>query len=315
MEGLQKPCASDPFPFYRITDPGIVESLHHMLGLTKPLGFLGSMCVSLERSHLPQLVAEPYWVCEKTDGTRFLMYVTRYKAIKLVALVGRRPEDVYITPITKVPRGWYQGTVLDGELLRDATQNRWTYMIFDASVVEGKDVRNLPFSSRYAEVSKALQFYQPQDGKDRVYLKVKQFASIAALKSCVQRATRHAPRFPLDGYIFTPERDPVVMGRHFRMFKWKTAEDHTIDFQVASDGRLCILEKGQLTPMGYLVDAGQATEGDILECKLDNFQQGTWRLVKKRIDKTYPNDQLTFQRTLVNIQENITLDELENLAC
>lgn len=309
MEGLAKPEASDKFPFYRILDPDIRQRLYALLNVSPEMPFPGSMCVSLERSHLTHIVSEPYWVCEKSDGYRFLLFVLRHKNYKVVCLVGRHPKDVFLTPFTKVPRTWYDGTILDGELVCD--DGRWTFLAFDALLVAGRDVRTMPFSGRYRAMADAFDPYAPSD-TDKILFKIKKFYAFHAFEECLRHAQSH--RFPTDGFIFTSENDPVLFGRNFRMFKWKEASSHTIDFMLADQGQLCVYDRGQPVRVGALSNKSDGLPvGAIVECKIDNFEQGTWTYVKVRDDKTYPNDVLTFQRTLINIQENITLDDLKNI--
>jgi hypothetical protein len=52
-----------------------------------------------------------------------------------------------------------------------------------------------------------------------------------------------------------------------------------------------------------------APEGKILECV---YRLGNWTPIITRTDKSHPNNLRTFDRTKVNISENITLDELKD---
>jgi hypothetical protein len=49
--------------------------------------------------------------------------------------------------------------------------------------------------------------------------------------------------------------------------------------------------------------------GTVVEC---SFKNGVWVPLQMRMDKTEANDILTYQRTLVNIEENISLDDIMN---
>jgi len=49
----------------------------------------------------------------------------------------------------------------------------------------------------------------------------------------------------------------------------------------------------------------------IFECKYDPVSQ-LWDIIKFRNDKHHPNDSITYRNTVVNIQENITKEELIN---
>jgi hypothetical protein len=301
-----------PFPWHKIVDPDAKAIWEHIGG------FQGSMCASLERKHLDQVFAEPYWVCEKTHGTRFLLLVLRWNGLKLVVLVGRNPADMYVCPIRRVPRTWYDGTLIDGEVIQNTKTGAWTFIAFDVITIEGKDMRNSTFSERYNELCTAMFHYEPTPGEDKIALKVKKFYSMWNFKDCVDHARDHVHDygFPSDGFVMTPERDPVVSGRHLRMFKFKDASDITVDFMIGSQDTALFINDGKNKPMihvGYLETSGPPP-GTIVECKLVSFDGGFWTIVRTRADKTYPNDRMTFERTLVNIKENMTLGEIISRA-
>ena len=53
----------------------------------------------------------------------------------------------------------------------------------------------------------------------------------------------------IDGLVFTPVNDPVKIGTHETMFKWKPRDKNTVDFQFKRKGdlwRLYVQEKGKL---------------------------------------------------------------------
>jgi hypothetical protein len=316
MIELKKPEPQDPFPFHRIVDHAWIRKLlAERVHSDAPDRFPGSMCVSLERKDLAAMTSEPYWVCEKSDGVRFLLMILRTGDLKMVALLGRRPEDAFLVPLAKVPRDLYAGTVLDGELVFDPDTGASTFLVFDALAVSGRAMDRTPFSERYAELCRSLQYYAPTPGKDRILLKVKTFFPAPRIRDCNAHVTRIASRYPSDGLVFVPEQDGIVRGRNFRMFKWKPADAHTVDFVVGEDAAsLLVHDRGQPLFAGKLAGC-QGIPGDIIECKLENYESGTWSFVRQRTDKTHANDLLTFQKTLLNIQENIGISDLENILC
>ena len=90
---------------------------------------------------------------------------------------------------------------------------------------------------------------------------------------------------------------------------------HTIDFALLADGHLAVFDAEQrsLRAVGKLVeDQKKYAVGSILECEL--AESGWWRCVAVRTDKSSANNSLTLQRTMANIVENITLDQIENVV-
>jgi hypothetical protein len=80
--------------------------------------FLGSMPVNLNRQNLLNVTAQNYFMTEKSDGTRYLMYVVPDDAKNPVAVLVDRARAIFKF------RGSYEtgkslglGTVLDGELV------------------------------------------------------------------------------------------------------------------------------------------------------------------------------------------------------
>lgn len=267
--------------------------------------FPGSLCVSIERCHLPLLTQHPYWVCEKTNGTRFMMYIIRHGEYKLVLLMGRG-DKMYIAPMRRVPRDLYLGSVFDGELVRHRETGQWHFVIFDCLCVAGKNVSQERMSIRYMSMCMALGHYHPE-ATDSVQLKVKKFFPIQRFDEFIHFFSLVLPsHYDTDGFVLTPEAMPYIQGRHFKMYKWKPASEHTIDFLLQNDRHLFIhQQEGRLMDIGVLDVADPSLNGCIVECKLVDASTRTWSLVKPRTDKQYPNDMLTFERTLVNIQEDI----------
>jgi len=296
----------DTLPFHKIVDPTFLDTVY---GLAKANRFPGSLCVSIERKDIPIVKTKPYWVCEKSDGTRFLLVIIKFNGLNLAALVGRRTDDVYAIKLQKVPRDLYKGTILDGEMVLDKQTNRETFLAFDALLVAGRDVRDRAFSERYLDICTAMMHYEPHE-RDSIAFKVKTFFPVARLSECMdERRDAVRFRFGWDGLVFTPEKQSVVAGRNFHMFKWKPMDLITIDFCVHQDGRTLLVndQTSGLVPVGTLDEA--AEPGSIVECTLVDAHKAMWRVYRVRLDKTYPNDMLTFTRTLANFQEAVALED------
>lgn len=295
----------DTLPFHKILDPRFSETVNTIVKMNR---FPGSLCVSIERKDIPTVKNKPFWVCEKSDGTRFLLVVTKFDGLNVAALVGRRADDIYAIKLQKVPRDLYKGTVLDGEMVLDKQTNRQTFLAFDALLVAGRDVRDRPFSERYLDMCAAMMHYEPHE-RDSIAFKVKTFFPVPRLNECMDsRRDAVRSRFGWDGLIFTPENHPVVAGRNFHMFKWKPVDLITIDFCVNQDGRtLLVNDQTGLVPVGTLDEP--AEPGSVVECTLTNAHEAMWHVYRVRSDKSYPNDMLTFTRTLANIQEAIVLED------
>lgn len=270
--------------------------------------------VSLDTSHFGRLRAEPYVTCEKTDGVRYLLVCCCVPAprdplaqpLRVVALVDRAGAT-YLLPLRHVPTAMFQGSLLDGELAWNKVEKRWDYLVFDASCVSGIPVLNSPLEPRVSAVRRALGPYVIDDA-DAVRIRVKTFLS------GVQGVDAHlgtvSKMYDIDGIILTPANQPVKYGRHMAMFKLKFGGRHTVDFLVAPDGiQLQVFDAGRHVVVAKLSSPAKA--GTVVECAVN--VAGTWDVVTVRVDKTTANDAFTYQKTLLNMREALTLAEVKRV--
>lgn len=320
---------------------------------SKATRYPGPNPISLDTSHFPQLQKEPYYICEKTDGVRYALVCTTLppplkapapgqpnsesnKSLNMCCLVDRALA-VYVLPLRHVPKAMFQGSVLDGELARNTLTGAWDYLIFDAVVVSGVPVLDSTLNVRMDAVHHVMRVYTPHPD-DPVTLLPKTFFPCAQLD--MYRAHAKSVPYEIDGVILTPAMPPVVYGRHFGMFKLKDGSRHTVDFLVGADGRsLSVFDKSITAAttatiatttnknnknnttarnnkatsahvtVGTLIEAAPADS--IVECELISGTQ--WKVVGVRSDKSTANDMFTYQKTLLNMREALTLDSIEPL--
>jgi hypothetical protein len=268
--------------------------------------FPGPQPVSIERRHFGLLSSAPYVVCEKTDGVRHVLMATMFGGKKVCVLVNRAFE-MTLLPLT-LPKKAYDGsgTIIDGELVQSKSKpNKKLFMVYDAVCVGGGDVRGRTLIERLTIADREVVSKIMRLEKDQVIVAVKKFYNA---KSQVKQLVEETHfDYETDGIVFTPVNDPVKIGTHDTMFKWKPLEKNTIDFLVRG-GTLYLQEKGQLFREGELVGEVVNFDEKIVECQF--VEIGKWKPIGVRTDKTYPNSRFTYYRTLVNIKENIKISEL-----
>ena len=279
------------------------------------LKFPGPNPQSIQRTDFSRLRAQPYWICEKTNGTRFLLFATRLRDHDLVCLVDRGSR-AFVVPFAHFPTAGFQGTVLDGEIVRNlGCGGRWEFHAFDAPIISGVRVGLRPFSARMNAVSRFLEVARA-DATDPIALFRKHFVSARdaeAVRTHLAVASRHVDT---DGVILTPENDPVIYGRHPRMYKLKS--DHTVDFLLGSSAN----DLGERDLLVYDPAAGKDAHvvvawarvppevpcGSIVECRRVGSE---WHFACARLDKSHANDVRTFEATtVVNVQEALELDDI-----
>lgn len=299
--------AFDGVHVFRVLEPDasalrkIMTHLVHGTSNKNPR-YPGPNPVSLDRACFPALSKDTYHICEKTDGTRATLVACSHKGHDVMAVMDRS-LSTHLVPMRHVPTAMFRGTVLDGEIAYNSQTQTYWYLIFDAIIVSGVRVSHLPFSERMVAVNRALRPYAG-DPSDAFTLGVKYMV----------QSLKNLPDVPFatDGYVLTPESPPIVHGRHFQMFKLKPAGKHSVDFSYDGHGGLRIWDSS--SNAYYRIaeldaqDDEKYEKDEILECiRLDS---GKWQCIHVRVDKKTSNDVLTYEKTCLNIEENITLDEL-----
>ena len=289
----------------------VVEFIHHVWG-SKDY-FPGPQPISIEYKHFPILKGGEYVVCEKTDGERYMMVATTFEGKPRCFFVNRAFDMIEVK--IRLNKKVYEGTILDGELYQD------TLMVYDALLVSNKPVGHMNLFQRLAEAENMMKsiIYMKFD-KHR--LKLKTFYSMRDYDHFMYE---YLPKVEqkIDGLVFTPVNEPVRIGTHETMFKWKPREKNTVDFHMKrgkslnNDAvwKLYVQEKGKLIyesefPLSTMNEPW-FEEGAIVECMYITWEKGPlwWKPLKRRTDKTHPNNRRTFYRTIANIKEDIQMKE------
>lgn len=266
-------------------------------GSSDPSRFPGPQPVSIERRHFPLLRYQSYLVCEKTDGVRHLLVSMPDSG--QVCLVNRAFK---IDPV-KIKLA--KDTVLDGELVTSKTGKN-LFMVYDAVRAKGEDLRSLPLDQRLERARQSIKGIiktaaAPFEIKVKTMWRLEDFRSFPDLDSF---------EYETDGLVFTPVNEPIRMGTHETMFKWKPRERITIDFQIKNGCELWVQDRGHPYKEAELHLSSQRPDlpdGTIVECGYGDLG---WFVEKIRTDKTHPNNRRTYFRTLINIRENITVQDL-----
>lgn len=260
-------------------------------------GFCGPQPISIERKHL-SVLKNDYYASFKADGIRFCFVCLKYQN-KNLCLFFDRKLDVYQLRM-HVPREFFKGTLVDGEII---THNGKTYFLgFDCMMVSGKNTSDLSFRERLDHVDVVCKSVS----SDFFNFKTKLFKNLTEF-------TDEDGEFPSDGYIFMPNNEPIKFGTHNTFFKLKAGLDNTVDFVIDEKHKLCLIKSGTLTKtmnkIDYsLISKEQIIPNSVYECKFAGDK--LWLPMSQRTDKTSPNSYYVYQRTLVNIKENISMSEI-----
>ena len=263
--------------------------------------------VSLERRDFPKLIEKLYVIGEKTDGIRFVLLFARIFGYKVCVMIDRA-MSVYLVSLKNIPRVLFQGTIFDGELTVDK-QGKTVFVLFDAVIVSGVTVSQLSLPDRIVAMKRSLKEFKTNP-QDPVELRFKNWTLMANIQAVRNNLSIAEKTYHVDGLVMMAMNDPVIYGRNFDMFKLKQGQ-HYVDFVIMDNrGTIGVYDSKRR----YNVAIGQVRElypaKTIVECALEN---GAWRVIQTRPDKNQGNDFLTYEKTLLNIKENITVEEVLSL--
>ena len=289
---------------------------------TCPPFFPGPQPISIERRHFANFKHNKYLACEKTDGIRMALVCKEIDGIKHCVLVNRSMKMEYIK-FKSISSNAYKGTILDGEIVK-SKDGKMLFMVYDAVMVSGTCLKNSTLSDRLCAIGKFVKSIMKMKS-DPFVIKLKTFYTIDDMKILIDKVKNGNFDYKNDGLIFTPIAPGIKIGTHETMYKWKPKSMNTIDFRVKNrqDGTigLYIQNRGEYIFSSLLKPEHisqkwkmDLVDESIAECKfLDTEWPNRWEPVGIRTDKNYPNNTRTFNRTMVNIQEDIQIHEFMSL--
>ena len=300
------------FPMHRLAGGSATELIRIMteLGMDdhKVPRLPGPNPVSIERKDFEKLKTKGYVIAEKTDGVRFIMMFTRLFGFKVCTIIDRSMSS-YLVPLKAIPRVLFQGTIFDGELTVDK-HGRKCFILFDAVVVSGVTVSQLDLGARLVAMRRGLKNFKMHP-QDPVELRLKAWSELSDVSAAKAKIAEASNIYHTDGVVLVPKDDPVVYGRNFDFFKMKPHGTHTVDFILMdNNGTIGVYDPRSKRDVAIGKVSCTYQAGVVVECEIIN---NVWSVVGVRTDKNQSNDMLTYEKTMLNIRENIQLCELFNL--
>lgn len=298
-----------PFSMNRLVGESATEIVKQMMELGmddhKFPRLPGPNPVSIERKDLEKLKTKGYMIAEKTDGVRFIMMFTRFFGFKVCAIIDRSMA-AYLFPLQYIPRVLFQGTIFDGELTVDK-QGRKCFILFDAVVVSGVTVSQLDLGSRLVAMRRGLKDFKMHP-TDPAELRMKAWSELSDVNAAKTKIAEAHKVYHTDGVVLVPKDDPVVYGRNLDFFKMKPQGTHTVDFYLMdNNGTIGIYDPRSKRDVAIGKVSCTYQAGVVVECEIVN---NVWKVVRVRADKKQSNDMLTYEKTMLNIRENMTVNEL-----
>ena len=268
-----------------------MTSVNELWGAKRLSDFPGPQPISVERKHMSNIQHGKYLVGQKDDGVRYALCCLQHDRKNKCILISRT-LDCYLVRMN-CAKQCFEGTVIDCEMVGNRL------VLFDCSMINGTVVKTSTFHTRLEACSTFIDCVRSSD----FVLNKKEFVNtneINGLESSKQS----------DGLIFMPISAHVTQGTHTAMYKWKPRLMNTIDFW--TDGKSVHLQNnGKHVLVKLTIDTESIPDlginGCIVECMY--VEDKSWKALQIRRDKTLPNSRHTYDRTLVNIKEDIKIDE------
>jgi mRNA guanylyltransferase len=228
------------------------QEVANLLDRGRNLNFPGAQPVSFARRHLEELTQRDYYVCEKSDGMRYLLYSTRDdEGGELHYLIDRKNDYWFIPPNTihfPIPNdetGFHTDTLIDGELVFDTLPNggkQPKYLVFDCMVLDGNSLMNRTLDKRIAyfkervfDPYKLLLKKYPQELPFQHFIvELKQMQFSYAVEKMFKQILPALPHGN-DGLIFTCRTTDYKSGTDQHILKWKPEDENSIDFRLCLD--------------------------------------------------------------------------------
>ncbi|KUI60373.1 mRNA-capping enzyme subunit alpha [Cytospora mali] len=245
-------------PIRKIDNPGIKAEgglLHELrreiAGLLSrsQLSFPGAQPVSFARRHLQDLMTQDYYVCEKTDGIRYLLYLTEDEhSVETVYLIDRKNDFWFIHQRNlHFPKPHEEGehhvkTIIDGELVMDRQPGgaeRPQFLVFDCLMIDGMSLMERSLDKRLAYFKQNV--YDPYRALFKKYPDELRFQAFQLVMKEQQLSYGMVKMFREvlpnlthgnDGLIFTCRETPYKCGTDEHILKWKPVEENTVDFKL-----------------------------------------------------------------------------------
>ena len=213
----------------------------------KSTTFPGAQPVSFAAKHLLELQKQDYYVCEKSDGIRCLMYLTQDRGQEVVYLIDRKNDYYHVDGLHFPLEGedvesFHTETIVDGELVNDTQPNgivQVRYLVFDCLVLDGSSLMHRTLDKRLAYFKEKV--FQPYRNLYKLYPQEVQYLPFVVkfkqmeLGYAIEKMFKEVlPRLQHgnDGLIFTCRKSPYTPGTDEHILKWKVESENSIDFRM-----------------------------------------------------------------------------------
>ncbi|ORZ38738.1 mRNA capping enzyme, catalytic domain-domain-containing protein [Catenaria anguillulae PL171] len=336
-----------PIPGQKVVGPYLNELRDQVARLLhiRHNRFPGAQPVSFTQDNVNDLLNRNFFVCEKTDGLRIMLFATyNRQEKKYESFLINRSHDFYYTkvllpvppePGVKPYTKFHHGTLIDGELIVDTEPDGrqvMRYLVFDCLTCRDKVLIARPFRIRLGHfhdfVLKPLKRMASErpDLMQRIPFQIE--AKQMQLSYHVKEIFAEQPmlKHKSDGLIFTSSEEPYTLGTDQNILKWKPANENTVDFLLRHNSRgemelhlwhggnrhefHCLLHEHDPNKLSML----RGANGKIIECHYEPGSNPPWQFMRFRSDKNTANHYSVFEKIMQSIRDGVTQEHLESIA-
>ncbi|KAJ7685345.1 mRNA capping enzyme, catalytic domain-containing protein [Mycena polygramma] len=210
--------------------------------------FPGSQPVSFAATDLARLESQDFWVCEKSDGIRVLLFVHTDldSGAQTVYLIDRKNDyyqlDGIFFPHHENPQRPLQDTIVDGELVFDldprTNHDTMRFLAFDCLVVDGQNIMSRPLDKRYGRLTE--YFFKPYAKMKKDHSHVTKTHPFDIRVKKIEFSYNAEQVFTdlvnlqhgNDGLIYTCVSAPYTPATDENILKWKPPSENSIDFKL-----------------------------------------------------------------------------------
>ncbi|KAI5160552.1 mRNA guanylyltransferase [Nematocida ausubeli] len=221
----------------------LLKEIGEICGFEGASSFPGAQPVTLNREALQDLRQKDYFVCEKSDGLRAILYIKQIKHKTYAFFTDRNGSVVRI----KKPFPLIGSALLDGEIIKNSAGS-YIYMVFDMAIYQGVSICNRSLTERLSAAMRYLQqteSWLSSQGEAQkqtesnehhsIQIQIKRMHKSYGLCE-VYRQIIPTLQHENDGLIFTCVDYPYKAGTCPAYFKWKPPHLNSVDFRIQKAG-------------------------------------------------------------------------------
>lgn len=209
--------------------------------------FPGAQPVSFAAKHKLELQKQDYYVCEKSDGIRCLMYMTVHQGHEVTYLIDRKNDYYHVTQLhfplasNRVVE-FHTGTLVDGELVNEAQPDgsvQVKYLVFDCLVLDHSRMMHRTLDKRLAYFRDKVynpyrELYQKYPEEVQYLPFIVDFKEMRLSYGIEMMFREVLPNLKHgnDGLIFTCKNTSYKFGTDQHILKWKSPNENSIDFML-----------------------------------------------------------------------------------